>query len=426
MPYTGYDPYGPQDPSGGGIDPSLYYALSPGGRFPGDTQNYLEYLAAQSRGTAGGNPDYDVPDWMTRLGRIGRMLGAHERNVRQGGEGQAPSDVGGYPYQFWSGPGASYGPPGGPLHGLVDQGRPTDPWDGADRPQGGGTNADGGKGHGGGGGQKFNFNFTPYAGMQHQSSFVDWQPTQAFSGSSGPTRFVLGRGSTSMPATKPPPPLGGGFGAGGGGGKGGGGRGGGGKGGRGGGGAGGGKNGKPTGPASGGGSGDPNLDFLSWLVSSRGDPNRWGAAMGPGLRQNIGGGVDPNNIDKGTPGWMQDPTTGIWDTRGMPNATPSGPEPGESFDHYLTRLHDSGLDSEAIGGLVGPYGFHQTDAGDWEQGWGTGPVIHGPDGYQFANAAGGKAGLNGGLGGPNGGGGGGVAPNAGDMIGGGVFYVPAM
>lgn len=419
MPYTGYDPFGPQDPSGGGLDPSLYYALSSGGRFPGDTQNYLEYLAAQSRGTAGGNPDYDVPDWMTRLGRVGRMLGAHERNVRQGGEGQAPSDVGGYPYHFFSGPGASYGPPGGPLHGLVDQGRPTDPWDGPDRPQGGSTGGGGSKGGGKGGGPKFNFNFTPYAGMQHQSSFVDWQPTQAFSGSSGPTRFVPGQGSTSMPPAMPPvssiPPLGSrpGNGGGAGGGKGAGGRRGGGS----------GKPGKPSGPGKGTqapGNSAP-LDFLSWLVQNRGSENRWGAAPGPGLRGSVGGGVDVNNIDKGTPGWMQDPTTGIWDTRGMPNATPSGPNPGESFDSYLARLHDSGLDSEAIGGLVGPYGFHQNESGDWEQGWGTGPVIRGPGGYQFGNQAGGRINIGGGGGGADG-----AGSNAGDMISGGVFYVPAM
>lgn len=421
MPYTGYDPFGPQDPSGGGLDPSLYYALSSGGRFPGDEQNYLEYLAAQSRGTAGGNPDYDVPDWLTRLGRIGRLLGSHERNVQRGGEGQAPSDVGGYPYHFFSGPGASYGPPGGPLHGLVDQGRPTDPWDGPDRPQGGSTGGGDGKGGRGGGGPKFNFNFTPYAGMQHQSSFVDWQPTQAFAGSSGPTRFAQGQGSSSRPAqTTPPLGAGGGVrlpGVGGGGGQGGG-RGGAGQGGqgrgggRGGGGKGGGKNTKPT-------QTDPAAEFLSWLFGSRGEGNRWGAAPGPGLRPNIGGGVDVNNIDKGTPGWMQDPTTGIWDTRGMPNATPFGPNPGESFDSYLGRLHDSGLDSEAIGGLVGPYGFHQNEKGEWEQGWGTGPVIRGPGGYQFANE-------NRGGGGSTGGGGGGNKSNAGDMISGGVFYVPAI
>jgi hypothetical protein len=413
MPYTGYDPFGPQDPSGGGIDPSLYYALSPGGRFPGDTQNYLEYLAAQSRGTAGGNPDYDIPDWMTRLGRIGRLLGSHERNVQQGGEGQAPSDVGGYPYQFWSGPGASYGPPGGPLHGLVDQGRMGDPWDGPDRPEGGSPPS---KPHHGGGGKgtpNFGATWQPYQGMQHQSSFVDWQPTQSFSGSSGPTRFVQGQGSTSMPARpQSMPPLGNGgrHGHGGGSGGGGGSAGGGHRGGAGNGGAGGGKNNKPP---------DDVAGFLDWLAGSRGQPNRWGAAPGPGLRDDIRGGVDVNNIDRGTPGWQEDPTTGTWDTRGMPNATPTGPEPGESFDHYLTRLHDSGLGADAIGGLIGPNGFHQNENGDWEQGWGTGPVIRGTGGYEFANAAGGRAGLGGG-------GLGGLSPNAGDIISGGVFHVPAM
>lgn len=420
MPYTGYDPFGPDDPSGGGLDPSAYYALSPGGRFPGDTQNYLEYLAAQSRGTAGGNPDYDVPDWMTRLGRIGRMLGAHERNVQQGGEGQVPSDVGGYPYQFWSGPGAYYGPPGGPLHGLVDQGRPTEPWDGTDHHENGTESGGGGRHRGGGGGPKMSFSFTPYQGMAHQSSFVDWQPTAPGTGADGPTRFV--HPSVYKPSAQIPPLGGGGGGVAGRGGNGGGGTKGAGRGGRGGRGRGGNGGGKPS-PGKPTAAPTPADDLLALLLGSRGTPNRFGAAQGPGLRGSVLGGVDVNNIDKGTPGWQQDPTTGIANTRGMPNGTPFGPDPGESFDHYLTRLHDSGLDSDAIGSMLGPNGFRQNDAGEWEWGWGTGPVVHGPNGYQFANQGNQRIGMTTGGGTA---GGGGQGSNAADTISGGVFYVPAV
>lgn len=465
MPYTGFDPYGPEpDPSGGGLDPSFYYAASPGGRFPGDEQNRLEWQAAHSRGTAGGNPDYDVPDWATRLGKFGRLLGLHERNAQQGGEGQEPGAVGGYPYHFFSGPGASYGPPGGPLHGLVDQGRPGDPWDGADRPEyvpqdtGSGKKKHGGGGGGGG----FNFAAMPaYQGIQHQGSFVDWQPTQPFGAASGPTRFVPGQGSsTPRPIAAPAaggagkPGVGGQRGAGGGGvgGVGGGagpGKGRGGKGAGTGAGTGKGKPGKLTpGSPRPNGSGNPLDSLLAWLTGRD--------RVGPGgsLRDSIGGGVDPNNLDMGTPGWMRDPTSGVHNTGGFPGATPFAPNPGENFDSYLTRLHDAGFDSGSIGGMLGPNGFKQNDQGGWEWGWGTGPVVRGADGYQFANqgpsfdvhvggspqdqtpwyhqgtqggrGGGGGAGGRAGGAGNTGPGGGGEKPNAADYIAGGVFNLPAI
>ena len=446
MPYTGFDPYGPEpDPSGGGLDPSFYYAASPGGRFPGDDQFFLEWLAAQSRGTAGGNPDYDVPDWMTKWGKLGRALGWHERNVQNGGEGQSPNLPGGYPYHFFSGPAASYGPPGGPLHGLVDQGRPGDPWDGADRPPYVPQDTRDGKKKGGGGGGGHKFTFTPYQGMQGQGgSFVGWQPTHPFSGSSGPTQFVQGGGAapvTTTPSGTVAPGMGGGGRGNGGGGQGGGG------------GKGAGKNGgKGQGTPGGGGKpgqgGDPLGDLLGWLTGRR-------DRVGPGhsLRDSIGGGVDTGNLDKGTPGWLRDPTTGVHNTGGFPGPTPFGPNSGESFDSYLTRLHDAGFDSGSIGSMLGPYGYRQNDAGGWEWGWGTGPVVRGENGYQFANQGGsipvmtdpGQLGGPGGMyrigddnrpggGGPGGGAGagtgnagpgGGGKPNAADYLAGGVFNLPA-
>lgn len=446
MAYTGYDPYGPApDNSGGGLDPSLYYAISPGGRFPGDEENYREYLAAQSRGTAGGNPGYDVPDWVERFGKLGRLAGWHERNVQNGGEGQSPNQVGGYPYHFFSGPGASYGPPGGPLHGLVDQGRPGDPWDGADRPEYVPQDTKGGKKKGGGGGGgSFNLVPQPYAGLSGGGSFVDWQPTHPFSGSTGPTRFVGGQGASS-PATAPvtqgaPGAAGPGRGAvGGGGGRGGRGRGLG--------------SGKGKGGAKGGGKGGDkqgNLDpetLLEILLGPRGLRRHDPLGPGPGLRESIGGGVNTNNIDMGTPGWMRDPTAGVHNTGGMPGPTPFAPNPGDTFDSYLTRLHDAGFDSGSIGSMLGPNGFKQNDQGGWDWGWGTGPVIRGADGYQFANQGGstpvmwdpGQLGGAGGMfriggdnrpsggGGPAGGGGAGnpEKPNAADYLTGGVFNVPA-
>ncbi len=463
MPTTGFDPFGPApDPSGGGLDPSFYYAVSPGGRFPGDISNWLEYMAGQSRGTAGGNPDYDVPDWAQKYGRLGKILGWHEKNARQGGEGQSPDLPGGYPYHFFSGPAAQFGPPGGPLHGLVDQGRPGGgTWD-QDRPgdSSSGPPKETGKKKGGGGGGGHKFSFTPYAGISHQPSFVDWQPTQPFQGAAGETRFVPGAGFGSSGAPSPPAPPaaggvpgpggrgGGGKGRGGGGGGGGAGGGKGGRGGKGGQGGQGGKGGKNQ--SAGPGPGASPQDILDWIM---GGPSRRrdrdSPAPGPGMRDAILGGVDPSNLDMGTPGWMRDRTTGIANTNGFPGSTPSAPLPGESWDQFANWLHDSGMRQEDIGAMLGPYGYRQNEAGGWEWGWGTGPVVRGENGYQFANQGpaggavpwydagsqgaprpgggfgGGGSGLSGGAANTGGGMGGGK-PTANDYLTGGVFSVPAI
>lgn len=426
MAYTGFDPFGPQDPSGGGLDPSFYYAVSPGGRFPGDVEAYLEWRAAQSRGTAGGDPDYDnagTQNLMNKIpgagGKFLQWLAKFHANNQAGGEGQSPDLPGGYPYHFFSGPAAQFGPPGGPLHGLVDQGRTSGgTWD-QDRPGGDlGGNDDGKKKGGGGGGSNFGpLTLQPYQWLNHKSSFVDWQPTQPFSGSSGPTRFVQGQGS-SFPSAQPPaggtpgPGLSGGGkgkgkdGAGGGKGK---------K-------NAGGKNGdQKTGP----GQKSPLDELMDMLFSgpglgTRGNAQRFGAPGGA-MREGMGAGVNPNNLDMGTPGWMRDPTAGVNNTGGFPNPTPSAPRPGESYNDYMTRLHDQGFGTGDILSMLGPNGYRQNGAGDWEWGWGTGPVVRDESGYHFANQQPGSRDISGNYGmQPWGGGGAGGATGGGATGGGGV------
>jgi hypothetical protein len=390
MPFTGYDPFGPFVPggvidvSGGGMDPSYAWSLAPGGRFPGDDYYYGEYLAGSSRGTHTGNPQYDLPDWMTRAGKPGRVLGWHERNVQSGGAGQAPHSPGYGTYQFWSGPGAAYGPVYGPTRGLVDQGRPPGTaWDGPEwKPEGTSTSKPGkGKGKGGGGGGKFVF--TPYAGINHQSQFVDMQPIGWGEQATEPTRFVPGAGSsTPRPAPAPAPgpgrPGGGGQGR----------RGRGGSGGRGGG------PGGPVGPGRPGNQGGRPGFPGGPIHPMPGEPGMRGrptdliggpGALTSGFRNGIFGGVDTNYLDMGTPGgWIRDPSFGTMNTSGFPTQTVPAPRPGESFDSYMTRLHDAGFGNADIGNLVGPGGFNN-ESGEWQwDGWGTGPVVRGEDGYTFA------------------------------------------
>jgi hypothetical protein len=88
-------------------------------------------------------------------------------------------------------------------------------------------------------------------------------------------------------------------------------------------------------------------------------------------------GYDTGFLDRGTPGWTHDPTTGILNTAGMPGATPGARRSGETADDYITRLHDQGMDMESIIGMM--------------NGWGTGNVVRRPgaggdDSYGFANA----------------------------------------
>lgn len=387
--YTGHDArYGgePIDISGGGYDPSAYYSQSPGGRFRGDTQNYLDYLIGLDQGTAGNNPDYDVPSWAERLpGLYGRFAKWHEQNVRTGGTGNAP-DFADPSLYLYSGPAARYGPPGGPLHGLLDQERPHN-WDGTD-----GNDADpgqpvgGGRRGGGGGAAQPNFTFQPYAGLNHTPSFVGWQPDRPLS---QPTQFVYGQ-STRQAAPAPAPAPGGPGGGGG---------------------VGGGRSGGrqrgpnqvppsgtgPTGnkPGGGGRGGQPTQDdFLAFLdeifggVSARGP-----RAAADNFRQGFGAGVDMNLLDKGTPGWTRDRTLNPnMAGHRTPDTIPQ-PRAGQSVQEYMDELARQGVDTESIASLLGPNGFRVGDDGKMtgEWGWGTGPVTRGDNGYQFANQGGGQA-----------------------------------
>lgn len=432
MPYSGFDPQQPGsllDVSGGGRDPSAYYALSPGGRFPGDTYFYLEYLSALDRGTAGGDPDYNVPDWLQNLPGSGgnvlrRLLSAHERNVQNGGTGQSPDLPGGPPHSFFSGPGAYYGPPGGELNGVIDIGRPT-PWDGVDDPGlGRGVSETGpgdGGGRGGGGGNRIPLAPpVPYAGLSFSPSFEAWNP----SGSRGPIT-TPGRSSlfgapapTPRPGATPGRGTGTGTGAGAGGGAGG----------RGGGnGGGGGRNNQNPGTGAGtrpSSTPPPGLqDFLDSLGKPT-DPVHY-RQTGEDFRAGTLGGVDVGNLDRGTPGWLYDPTTGIVNTSGFPGPTPFGPSYGQGLTSYTNQLHDQGLSNESIATLLGPYGFtytgpsaslrsdaqpgegmFRTNPAEWNWNWGTGPVLvdkeqraQGQGGYSFARdlsgrPAGGDEGLD--------------------------------
>ncbi len=381
--YTGHDPRlggEPIDISGGGYDPSAYYHQSPGGRFPGDTQNFLDYLVGVERGTAGNNPDYDVPAWAERLpGLYGRFARWHESNVRNGGVGNAPDHADPSLY-LYSGPGARYGPPGGPLHGLLDQERPHN-WDGTDgSTPDPGTGGGGGRRGGGGGGGQPNFQFQAYGGLNHTPSFVDWQPDNPIG---QPTRYTYGQNTRQAPPAPTGGPIPGQPGGGGGGGGRGPGRGAGGPGGGGGRGTPG-----PTDPAQprGGGSEDDFYSFLDEFFN--GISGRGPAEAGRNFRQGFGAGVDMNLLDKGTPGWMRDRTLNP-NLAGNPTPeTPIAPRDGQSFEDYLDSLGRQGYDIDTISSLLGPNGYRRQEDGSWTWGWGTGPVTRGENGYQFANGTG--------------------------------------
>lgn len=422
MPDSGggdFESGAPIDVSGGGLDPSAYYALSPGGAFPGAQQNYLAWLSGVSRGTAGSNPDFELPDWLTNAGKGTGILSKFINwNAQNGGVGNPPTgfglgNTGGYPYQTYSGPGAAYGPQGGPLSGLLDQGNPNNV-DGptstvnvppntnkSPRPRGGG----------GGGSVAPNFTFTPYAGIGFKPSFVGWQPiTPGTPGPYAPTQFVTPGGragpSNTMPApgsgTPPAPaanphPTGKWRGP---------------------------NKGKPFGPRPGapGAPAGPGGNSPNGPPGSAGGPggplNPDAALHGPGPNSAIDhrdptfSGYNPNNLDKATPGWQLDPSTGINNTAGMGAPTLPAPKNGESWDDYYNQLHDLGLSGDTIAAVLGPYGYTQHGAGSgesngnaqgpssWSWGWGTGPVVGGPNdpgGYHFANQGIGPGGFGGGA-----------------------------
>jgi hypothetical protein len=228
------------------------------------------------------------------------------------------------------------------------------------RPPAGGEGGPARRRGGGGGGR---FSFTPYAGINHQPSFVDWQPIQPETpGPYEPTRFVEGRGGTRRAEAPVQPGGGGGMGRGGGAG---------------------GRQGRDGGPGGGGGAGRPGggqqrpqggapvdpLEYFQEIARRVLGPN-----IGEAARGNIFGGVNTNFLDYGTPGWREDPTTGIMNTGGFPNPTPPARGPMEDIESYANRLHDLGFGMDDIMSMVGP-----------SSGWGTGGVVRGPDGYQFAN-----------------------------------------
>lgn len=405
MPDTGYDPYGTYSPggaidnSGGGIDPSYSNSLAPGGRFPGDDWSSLQYRQGLDNGSAYGNPDYQLPSWLTSLlggTRAGSLLARHEGNVQSPGAGQAVHDAGAAgSNHFFSGPGAAYGPGGNsPTRGLVDQGRPPgEAWDGSElRPPGGTEAGNGGKGKGHGGSQAGHFTFSPYQGIQQHAQFVDWQPTALGEQPNGPTRFVGGSGSATPRGPIAPPAgtrgtggraPGGGSGAGTGQG------------------AGAGRGLGAGGPGASPGAGSGPAGRPGQGTQDPAGPFRLSNNHEP-FNSSTYGGVDTNNLDYRTPGWQRDPTTSVMYTSGFPNATPHAPTSGwdpnvvgkspiQGLDSYVTSLHDAGYSSDDIASFMGPYGYRQDDNGNWGWGWGTGPVFaNGENGgnYSFANGSG--------------------------------------
>lgn len=451
MPDSGNDPQQSGsllDGSGGGSDTSLYQLLSPGGRFYGDISNYLGFIQAKNTGGQLGNGNEDVSNIQlpSNYGKlISALLNGLVNNARQGGAGQAPGNPltdGGYPFQLYSGPGASFGPKGGSLNGLLDQGN-LSPVDGTDNPfnhlDTAGIPTDNGGGKKGGGGGGGSFSFTPYGGVPFTASFVGYSPTQpgAVQHAAPIIQSLVNSGSITAPPSSPGK-QGGGSGSG-----------------TGGSGSGGGGHRAPTWQVGGtppaiptGGIQRPDGRIIDkngntiWapapgqkVTSGGGGPgsgnagastNPTGAGQfggvlpqggipanlfGPGINGPAGTtptdrdsrGVNFNNLDKGTPGWLRDPTQGIQNTAGMP--LPTLPDPkGMTADQYITLLHDLGFTQEDIAGVVSNYGFNignpqagppspdghnPGDADNVSFGWGTGPVVRGANGYMFANGSGG-------------------------------------
>lgn len=286
----------------------------------------------------------------------------------------------------------------------MDEGKPPGTaYDGPEtRPPGGNDAGPPAKDKGGGGHKGFDFSgaYQPYQGIQSHPQFVSWQPSAPGQPVQGSTIFSGGGPSSTPapPAPAPGKPAKGGKGAGKGGGQGAAGNG-----------AGGGSGaGKPGGtgrgpgqPASGGqrpasGPGGPTAPpFIPGAQN----------ITPPDLRSGIFGGVDTNYLDYRTPGWLRDPTTGTYNTSGLPNQTPFAPTgnnrggPNQAFDQYVTALHDAGFTQDDIMSLVGPYGYRLDNGGNWQWGWGTGPVVSTGaqgGGYTFARGASGIGGTTGG------------------------------
>lgn len=401
-PWSGYDlpeSGGPIDTSGGGYDPSNAWALSPG-RNEGDMWQFLEkYLAADPNpnrigddgvGPLQANPGYDVPDWITKhKGILSKLLQFHEWNVKNTGggiPGSADNPVsGGGTQNFWSGPGAAYGPLSGPTRGLGDQNNPFI-MDGPDiGGVGQGPPLPSGHGHGGGG-DGYNGPSGPldFSDQQpYQAHFLAWQP-----GNHGDPIFTGPAAGSTSPAPLPavhsgPTPPPGGFTGHWRGPKGG--------------------SGNATsgpssaGPASGAGTGNSTHDSLADAARALGMSDAeindflsslqdMSAHLSPGQK---GGfehqgpmGYDTNMLSSNEPGHVHNPSFGIWDTSGFPLPTMPTRNQGESSDEYAARLHDMGFSMEDIGGQAG--GPHLGDDG-WMQGTN---VVRGPSGYHFGNQVG--------------------------------------
>lgn len=399
MPYTGYDPQemgGPIDNTGGGLDPSYAWALAPGGRFQGDEWAYLEYLAAldpssdrydaQGHGPLDGHPEYHVPDWLkNNLGKIGKLLALHEKNVQEGGGMNPgnPLEHGGN--SLMSGPGADYGPLSGPTRGLLDQEGHF--WDGADhRPEGTSENgpAPSGGHHGGGGGYNGPVGPMQPAQPNYHPSFLGWQPNNQ-----GAPQFTgAANGMPPVPAAGPsgptPPPGGfqgkwrgpnrGGAASPSSGGSG----------------ASGGTSGAAGGTGTGGtytvedaarelGLSPEELAGLGIGIAAS------GKGKGPRVKQDFGAegytGADVNMMGANMPGWLRDPTSSVHDTAGMPNPTAPTRLQGEGTDDYINRLSDMGFGAHDISTMIGA-------GGGAMQGYGMGgTVVRGPEGYQFGDFA---------------------------------------
>lgn len=413
MPWTGYDPQqsgGPIDVTGGGMDPSYAWALTPG-RFNGDEWAYLEYLAAKdpsaSRtadgiGPGDADPNYKAPK-LPGNGALSKIINAllalHQKNVTDHSGLSNPGDPQqGNVQSAFSGPGAAYGPLTGPTRGLFDQGN-----DGIfDGPEGRGDLGtvggapSGGKHHGGGGG-----GYTGPSGpvvptaQPYQAHFLAWQPTNTgtprFTGPAGPTSPAPA--PAAAPGKQPPPggyqgrwrgPNRGGSGAG---------------------------SSSPSPAADGGGATSSGGGDLSVAEAARQlglDPKTIndliagvsgsGVAAGnvpeggPRGRYDFGQndflGYDTNMLSMNAPGTLRDPSFGVYDTSGMPNPTPFMKNPGETSDDYMTRLHDAGFGMDDIGKLM-------SMQSGWG-GWGTVVGNQGGGGYHFANQqpAGGGGGSN--------------------------------
>jgi hypothetical protein len=139
---------------------------------------------------------------------------------------------------------------------------------------------------------------------------------------------------------------------------------------------------KPTKPG-----GPSEQDFLDYLndILGGGGGAQDKIARGRDFRAGMGGGVDMNLLDKGTPGWMRDRTLNPNLAGHQTPETLIAPRTGQSTEDFLDSLGRQGYDIDTISSLMGPNGYRRQEDGSWTWGWGTGPVTRGENGYQFAN-----------------------------------------